>query len=156
MVGNIIRSKTKLSMATFSLVIVPAKELSDGIVQRPGKDLLNIKLQEWYNTYFKRYIELEHAESSTCAQLVKMITNPITGEHNRKFEDIINEFLSQIDESDREKTHLRKSKLSPTSIKIYITLLKVIMNYAIKMRYIKYKVDPFVTASIPSTKKRDI
>lgn len=84
-------------MATFSLVIVPAKKLSDGthkirirvahnsdtrfitteivvrenefkngkIVQRPDKDFLNIKLQEWYNTYFKRYIELEHAESLT-------------------------------------------------------------------------------------------
>ena len=82
-------------MATFSLVIVPAKKLSDGthkirirvahnsdtrfittdivvrenefkngkIVQRPDKDFLNIKLQEWYSTYFKRYIELEHAES---------------------------------------------------------------------------------------------
>ena len=208
-------------MATFSLVIVPAKKLSDGthkirirvahnsdtrfitteivvrenefkngkIVQRPDKDFLNIKLQEWYNTYFKRYIELEHAESLTCAQLVKMITNPINGERNRKFEDIVEEFLSQIDEDDREKTHklyklaakhfirftgpgtlmehitpirinnylthLRKSKLSPTSIKIYITLLKVIINYAIKMRYVEYKVDPFVTASIPSAKKRD-
>lgn len=208
-------------MATFSLVIVPAKKLSDGthkirirvahnsdtrfitteivvrenefkngkIVQRPDKDFLNIKLQEWYNTYFKRYIELEHAKSLTCAQLVKMITNPINGERNRKFEDIVEEFLSQIDEDDREKTHklyklaakhfirftgpgtlmehitpirinnylthLRKSKLSPTSIKIYITLLKVIINYAIKMRYVEYKVDPFVTASIPSAKKRD-
>ena len=123
-------------MATFSLVIVPAKKLSDGthkirirvahnsdtrfittdivvrenefkngkIVQRPDKDFLNIKLQEWYNTYFKRYIELEHAESLTCAQLVKMI-NPINGERNRKFEDIVEEFLSQIDEDDREKTH---------------------------------------------------
>lgn len=208
-------------MATFSLVIVPAKKLSDGthkirirvahnsdtrfitteivvrenefkngkIVQRPDKDFLNIKLQEWYNTYFKRYIELEHAELLTCAQLVKIITHPTTGEQHRKFEDIVEEFLSQIDENDREKTyklyklaakrfirfigpgilmehitpiwinnyltHLRKSKLSPTSIKIYITLLKVIINYAIKMRYVEYKVDPFVTASIPSAKKRD-
>ncbi|MGJ1015017.1 phage integrase SAM-like domain-containing protein [Bacteroides salyersiae] len=208
-------------MATFSLVIVPAKKLSDGthkirirvahnsdtrfitteiavrenefkngkIVQRPDKDFLNIKLQEWYNTYFKRYLELEHTESLTCVQLVKLITNPITGEHNRKFEDIVDEFLSQIDEDDRSKTyklyklaakhfikftgpgslmehitpvrinsyliHLRKSRLSPTSIKIYITLLKVIINYAIKMRYVEYKVDPFVTASIPSAKRRD-
>lgn len=208
-------------MATFSLVIVPAKKLSNGthkvrirvahnsdtrfitteitvrenefkngkIVRRPDKDFLNMKLQEWYNTYFKRYIELEHAELLTCAQLVKIITHPTTGEQHRKFEDIVEEFLSQIDENDREKTyklyklaakhfiqftgpgilmehitpirvnnyltHLRKSKLSPTSIKIYITLLKVIINYAIKMRYVEYKVDPFVTASIPSAKKRD-
>ena len=121
-------------MATFSLVIVPSKKLSDGthkirirvahnsdtrfitteiavrenefkngkIVQRPDKNFLNVKLQEWYNMYFKRYIELENADSLTCAQLVKMITNPITGEQHRKFEDIVEEFLSQIDEDDRE------------------------------------------------------
>ena len=103
--------------------------------------------------------------------------------------DVVEEFISQIDEDDREKTHklyklaakrflqftgpgslmehitpiringylthLRKSKLSPTSIKIYITLLKVIINYAIKMRYVEYKVDPFITATIPSAKRRD-
>lgn len=208
-------------MATFSLVIVPAKKLSDGthkirirvahnsdtrfitteivvrenefkngkIVQRPDKDFLNIKLQEWYNTYFKRYLELEHADSLTCVQLVKIITNPITGEQYRKFEDIVEEFLSQIDEEDRTKTYklyklaanrflqftgpsslmehitpvrinnylnsLKREKLSGTTINIYTTLLKVIINYAIKMRYVEYKVDPFVTAKIPSSRKRD-
>ena len=208
-------------MATFSLVIVPAKKLSDGthkirirvannsdtrfitteivvrenefkhgkIVQRPDKDFLNIKLQEWYNTYFKRYLELEHADSLTCVQLVKIITNPITGEQYRKFEDIVEEFLSQIDEEDRTKTYklyklaanrflqftgpnslmehitpvrinnylnsLKREKLSGTTINIYTTLLKVMINYAIKMRYVEYKVDPFVTAKIPSSRKRD-
>lgn len=208
-------------MATFSIVIVPAKKLSDGthkirirvahnsdtrfittdiivrenefkngkIVQRPDKNFLNVKLQEIYNTYTKRYLELEFTESLTCAQLVKMITSPLNGEKHRKFEDIVEEFLSQIDEEDRTKTHklyklaakhfiqftgpgslmehitpirinnylihLRKSKLSPTTINIYVTLLKVIINYAIKMRYVSYEVDPFVTATIPSAKKRD-
>lgn len=208
-------------MATFSIVIVPAKKLSDGthkirirvahnsdtrfittdiivrenefkngkIVQRPDKNFLNVKLQEIYNTYTKRYLELEFTESLTCAQLVKMITSPLNGEKHRKFEDIVEEFLSQIDEEDRTKTHklyklaakhfiqftgpgslmehitpirinnylihLRKSKLSPTTINIYVTLLKVIINYAIKMRYVSYEVDPFVTATIPSPKKRD-
>lgn len=50
---------------------------------------------------------------------------------------------------------LTKSKLSDTSIKIYITLLKVIINYAVKMRYVTFEVDPFVTAKIPNAKKRD-
>lgn len=208
-------------MATFSIVIVPAKKMSDGthkirirvahnsdtrfittdivvrdnefkngkIVQRPDKNYLNVKLQDIYNTYTKRYLELEFTESLTCAQLVKMITSPLNGEKHRKFEDIVEEFLTQIDEEDRAKTHklyklaakrfiqftgpgslmehitpiringylihLRKSKLSPTTINIYVTLLKVIINYAIKMRYVSYDVDPFVTATIPSPKKRD-
>lgn len=51
--------------------------------------------------------------------------------------------------------YLQKSKLSQTSINIYITLLKVIINYAVKMRYAKFEVDPFVTAKVPSARKRD-
>ena len=173
-----------------SIVIDSLNEFKNGkIVKRSDKELLNAKLKRIYDTYYERCECIEYADSLTCTQLVKIITSPINGEQHRKFEDIVEEFLSQIDEDDREKTHklyklaakhfirftgpgaliehitpirinnylthLRKSKLSPTSIKIYITLLKVIINYAIKMRYVEYKVDPFVTASIPSAKKRD-
>ena len=173
-----------------SIVIDSLNEFKNGkIVKRSDKELLNAKLKRIYDTYYERCESIEYADSLTCTQLVKIITSPINGEQHRKSEDIVEEFLSQIDEDDREKTHklyklaakhfirftgpgalmehitpirinnylthLRKSKLSPTSIKIYITLLKVIINYAIKMRYVEYKVDPFVTASIPSAKKRD-
>lgn len=173
-----------------SIVIDSLNEFKNGkIVKRSDKELLNAKLKRIYDTYYERCESIEYADSLTCTQLVKIITSPINGKQHRKFEDIVEEFLSQIDEDDREKTHklyklaakhfirftgpstlmehitpirinnylthLRKSKLSPTSIKIYITLLKVIINYAIKMRYVEYKVDPFVTASIPSAKKRD-
>ena len=173
-----------------SIVIDSLNEFKNGkIVKRSDKELLNAKLKRIYDTYYERCESIEYADSLTCTQLVKIITSPINGEQHRKFEDIVEEFLSQIDEDDREKTHklyklaakhfirftgpgalmehitpirinnylthLRKSKLSPTLIKIYITLLKVIINYAIKMRYVEYKVDPFVTASIPSAKKRD-
>lgn len=173
-----------------NIVIDSLNEFKNGkIVKRSDKELLNAKLKRIYDTYYERCESIEYADSLTCTQLIKIITSPINGEQHRKFEDIVEEFLSQIDEDDREKTHklyklaakhfirftgpgalmehitpirinnylthLRKSKLSPTSIKIYITLLKVIINYAIKMRYVEYKVDPFVTASIPSAKKRD-
>lgn len=173
-----------------NIVIDSLNEFKNGkIVKRSDKELLNAKLKRIYDTYYERCESIEYTDSLTCTQLVKIITSPINGEQHRKFEDIVEEFLSQIDEDDREKTHklyklaakhfirftgpgalmehitpirinnylthLRKSKLSPTSIKIYITLLKVIINYAIKMRYVEYKVDPFVTASIPSAKKRD-
>ena len=173
-----------------SIVIDSLNEFKNGkIVKRSDKELLNAKLKRIYDTYYERCESIEYADSLTCTQLVKIITSPINGEQHRKFEDIVEEFLSQIDEDDREKTHklyklaakhfirftgpgalmehitpirinnylthLRKSKLSPTSIKIYITLLKVIINYAIKMRYVEYKVDPFVTAKIPSAQKRE-
>ena len=34
-----------------------------------------------------------------------MITNPLNGEKHRKFEDIVDEYLSQIDEEERTKTY---------------------------------------------------
>lgn len=51
--------------------------------------------------------------------------------------------------------YLNKSKLSQTSVNIYITLLKVFINYAVKNRYVEYEVNPFITAKVPRSKKRD-
>lgn len=173
-----------------NIIVDSVDQLKNGkVVKRPDKELLNAKLKRIYDSYYERCESIEYIDSLTCTQLIKIITSPMNGEQHRKFEDVVEEFISQIDEDDREKTHklyklaakrflqftgpgslmehitpirinsylthLRKSKLSPTSIKIYITLLKVIINYAIKMRYVEYKVDPFITATIPSAKRRD-
>jgi len=209
-------------MATFSVVILPAKKMANGkhkirimvshnsqtryivtdvvidstselkngkVIRRPDKDTLNLKIKRLCDIYFERYMKLEYADSLTCTQLVKMLNNPLTGEKHRRFEDVVDEYLSQIDEEDREKTYklyklatnkfiqfvgpcslmehitpirinqyiswLTKSKLSNTTINIYITLLKVIINYATKMRYVTYDIDPFITAKIPPAKKRE-
>lgn len=50
---------------------------------------------------------------------------------------------------------LNKSRLSSTSVHIYLTLLKVFVNYAIKMRYVVFDVDPFITVKMPRSKKRE-
>lgn len=50
-------------------------------------------------------MELEYTDSLTCAQLVKMITTPRSREKHRKFEDVVDEYLSQIDEEDRATTY---------------------------------------------------
>lgn len=173
-----------------NIIIDAENEFKNGkVVKRPDKDILNAQLKKIYDMYYERCMKIEYANTLTCTQLIKMITKPITGERNRKFEDIVEEFLSQIDEEDRTKTYklyklaanrflqftgpsslmehitpvrinnylnsLKREKLSGTTINIYTTLLKVIINYAIKMRYVEYKVDPFVTAKIPSSRKRD-
>lgn len=172
------------------IIIDSESEFKNGkIIRRPDKDMLNLQIKKEHDQYFRRYMQIEYAESLTCTQLIKLITNPLAGEQRRTFEDIVEEFLSQIDEEDRSKTYklyklaanrflqftgkgslmehitpvrinnylnsLRREKLSSTTINIYVTLLKVIINYAIKMRYVEYKVDPFVTAKIPSARKRD-
>lgn len=173
-----------------NIIIDSESEFKNGkVIRRPDKDMLNLQIKKEHDLYFRRYMQIEYAESLTCSQLIKMITNPIVGEQHRTFEDVVDEFLSQIDETDRGKTHklyklaanrflqftgtgslmehitpvrinnylnsLRKETISSTTINIYMTLLKVIINYAIKMRYVEYKVDPFITAKIPPSRKRD-
>lgn len=175
-----------------NIIIDSIDEFKNGkVVKRTDKELMNAKLKRIYDMYYERCEKVEYIDALTCTQLVKIITSPMTGEQHRTFEDVLEEYLSQIDEDDRKKSYnlyklaakhfiaftgpgslmehitpirinnyitslkKRKKKLSPTSINIYVTLLKVIINYAIKMKYVEYKVDPFVTASIPAAKKRD-
>ena len=51
---------------------------------------------------------------------------------------------------------LEKRELSSTTVRIYLTLIKVILNYAIKMDYIHYKVHPFATCILPSSRIRNL
>lgn len=50
---------------------------------------------------------------------------------------------------------LGKQKLSQTTVNIYVTLLKVFINYAVKNRYVTYEVSPFITAKVPRAKRRE-
>lgn len=51
---------------------------------------------------------------------------------------------------------LEKRELSSTTVRIYLTLIKVILNYAIKMDYIYYKVHPFAACILPSSRIRNL
>lgn len=51
---------------------------------------------------------------------------------------------------------LEKRELSSTTVRIYFTLIKVILNYAIKMDYIHYKVHPFAACILPSSRIRNL
>lgn len=51
---------------------------------------------------------------------------------------------------------LEKRELSSTTVRIYLTLIKVILNYAIKMDYIHYKVHPFAACVLPSSRIRNL
>lgn len=172
------------------ILVDTVSEFKNGkIIKRPDKDALNLKLRKILNMYEERAEQIQYIDVLSCSQLVQMLKGPAIGEKHRTFADIADEYLSQIDEEDRAKSHklyklavnkylsyageqsmmeqvtplrinnyimaLQKSKLSPTTINIYITLLKVIINYAKKMRYVNFEVDPFITAKVPSAKKRD-
>lgn len=51
---------------------------------------------------------------------------------------------------------LREEGLSNTTIKIYLTLIKVIVNYARKMNYVSYFIHPFVLIKMPSGNIREL
>lgn len=51
---------------------------------------------------------------------------------------------------------LEKRELSSTTVRIYLTLIKVILNYAIKKDYIHYKVHPFAACILPSSRIRNL
>lgn len=51
---------------------------------------------------------------------------------------------------------LEDKGLSPTTIKIYLTFVKVIINYAKKHNMIKYEVDPFEFCRMPTANIREL
>lgn len=51
---------------------------------------------------------------------------------------------------------LQRDGLSDTSIHIYLTLIRVLINYSIKMGYASYRVHPFVNVKMPTPAIREI
>ena len=56
----------------------------------------------------------------------------------------------------RYMNYLSQRKLSCTTIRIYLTLLKVVINYAIKMSYVSYSVHPFAMCRLPMARVREL
>ena len=51
---------------------------------------------------------------------------------------------------------LRKRGLAAATIKTYVSLVKVVIDYAQKMKYVKYEVDPFEFYDMPSYEPREL
>lgn len=51
---------------------------------------------------------------------------------------------------------LREESLSDTTIRIYLTLIKVILNYAGKMNYVTYSIHPFILFKMPASNVREL
>lgn len=71
-------------------------------------------------------------------------------EHDMPLEQIRPSHIHQY------QNFLEKKELSSTTVRIYLTLIKVILNYAIKMDYIHYKVHPFAACILPSSRIRNL
>ena len=51
---------------------------------------------------------------------------------------------------------LHEENLADTTIRIYLTLIKVIVNYAGKMNYVSYSIHPFVLFKMPTSNVREL
>ncbi len=51
---------------------------------------------------------------------------------------------------------LHKENLTNTTIRIYLTLIKVILNYAGKMNYVTYSIHPFILFKMPVSNVREL
>lgn len=51
---------------------------------------------------------------------------------------------------------LHRENLADTTIRIYLTLIKVILNYAGKMNYVNYSIHPFILFKMPVSNVRDL
>lgn len=51
---------------------------------------------------------------------------------------------------------MKEEGLSATSVRIYLTLIRVILNYARKMNYVNYPVHPFVLFKMPVSNVREL
>lgn len=67
-------------------------------------------------------------------------------------------FLSMITEKDIKifRRNLEKRKLSPTTVRIYMTLVKVVIHFAVKRKMCKFEDDPFEDVSTPSANIREL
>lgn len=66
--------------------------------------------------------------------------------------------LGAITPHDIQSFHnqLMADKVSPTTINIYMTQLKIIIDYAKKLKIVRYKVDPFEVYKKPQSEVRDL
>jgi site-specific recombinase XerD len=66
--------------------------------------------------------------------------------------------ISAITPHDIQSFHnqLMSDKVSPTTINIYMTQLKIIIDFAKKLKMVKYKVDPFEVYKKPQSSIRDL
>ena len=66
--------------------------------------------------------------------------------------------LSAINTQDIQKFHnkLMSDGISPTTINIYMTLLKVVIDHAKKLKLVRYNVDPFEVYKKPQAAVRDL
>lgn len=156
------------------------------IIKHPNSELLTIKLRNIIDRYEHELLEidssiyscselvsfLKHKKSAIrgntiTSTLESYITTLDRPKSIKAYTLAVSRFtkhmkgdavLSAITPHDIQSYHnkLMDDKVSPTTINIYMTQLKIIIDYAKKLKIVKYKVDPFEVYKKPQSAIRDL
>ncbi|WP_291584096.1 phage integrase SAM-like domain-containing protein [Bacteroides sp.] len=143
---NLLNHYQKVIDGIYDVEIYSCSELREIIIKK--KDYVNVRFSYVMNEYLSELFEEKRTKSEklyrlACQSFIKsqgdILLSMITPRNIRQFE-----------------IHLEDKGLSPTTIKIYLTLLKVIINYAKKHNMVRYEVDPFEFIRMPSANIREL
>lgn len=107
-----------------------------------------------FETVFKEYVDMlvEKGQTSS-ARLYGLARDRF--EDFYKSEEILLEAIQPMDIV-RFDSFLRKRGCAAATIKTYMSLIKVVIDYAVKMKYIKYEVEPFQFYDMPTYEPREL
>ncbi len=107
-----------------------------------------------FETVFAEYICMLHEKGQKAsARLYGLARDRF--EDYYKSKEILLEAIQPVDIV-RFDSFLRKRGCSAATIKTYMSLVKVVIDYAAKMKYVKYEVDPFQLYTMPSYEPREL
>lgn len=163
----------------------PSLLKNNKVVRGENSTIYNMKLKSILERYEKTLLDID-TDAFSCQQLVEMLKHGKSDNAGtlksalesyvksldkpksiklytlsvNRFEKFMGHdvLLQEITPDDIQEfsNQLVKDGLSPTSINIYTTLLKVIIDYAIKLKMVNYKVYPYEVYKKPSANVRDI
>lgn len=107
-----------------------------------------------FEIVFNEYIEMLNQKGQrSSARLYKLAKDRF--EDYFKSKEILLEVIQPMDIV-RFDAALRKRGLSDATIKTYVSLIKVIIDYSKKMNYVHYDIDPFQFYNMPSYEPREL
>lgn len=178
------KSITKF-ISTDIVIDSPSQLKNNKIIRHPNSEFLTLKLQKIIRKYEEKLIEID-TEMYSCADIVQILksTKKDSGKtlgnaleiylqqlkkpkSKRLYSLSVTRFmkymkgdvlLSNISTNDIQgfNNQLLKDKLSSTTINIYMTLLKIVIDNAKKLKMVSYNVYPFEVYRKPPSNVRDI
>lgn len=143
---NLLNHYQKVIDSIYDVQAYSCSELRELLIKK--KDYTNVKFSDAANEYLSELVEEKRVKSE---KLYRLAGNSfINSQGDLLLTMITPRNIKQYGAS------LDERGLSPTTIKIYLTLLKVILNYAVKRNMVRFEIDPFEFYRMPSANIREL